>query len=116
MSFREWAPSVFLFQVRGNLFYIKIFSPCWIELNRLVVLAPLIQTAHACDLRISTLAGTEAAYNDTHPGVPPRTFDDIKAALLYLAERKQTLGIAYGNDNLKLTPCDNPILTPLQLS
>jgi MoaA/NifB/PqqE/SkfB family radical SAM enzyme len=49
----------------------------------------------ADDLRISTLAGTGAVYNETHPGVHPRTFDDIKAALLYLADRKQTLGIDY---------------------
>lgn len=49
----------------------------------------------ADDLRISTLAGTEAVYNETHPGVPPRTFENIKAALLYLAERKQALGIDY---------------------
>jgi MoaA/NifB/PqqE/SkfB family radical SAM enzyme len=47
------------------------------------------------DLRISTLAGTEALYRETHPGVAPRTFDDIKAALRYLAERKQSLGIHY---------------------
>jgi MoaA/NifB/PqqE/SkfB family radical SAM enzyme len=49
----------------------------------------------ADDLRISTLAGTEATYNETHPGIAPRTFDDIRAALLYLDERKQTLGIDY---------------------
>lgn len=49
----------------------------------------------ADDLRISTLAGTGAVYNETHPGISPRTFDDIKAALLYLAQRKQTLGIDY---------------------
>jgi MoaA/NifB/PqqE/SkfB family radical SAM enzyme len=49
----------------------------------------------ADDLRISTLAGTGAVYDETHPGIAPRTFDDIKAALLYLAERKQRLGIDY---------------------
>jgi len=49
----------------------------------------------ADDLRISTLAGTGAVYHETHPGVPFKTFEDIKAGLLYLAERKQTLGIAY---------------------
>ena len=47
------------------------------------------------ELRITTLAGTRETYVRTHPGVADGTFDNLRENLMYLAERKATLGVRY---------------------
>jgi MoaA/NifB/PqqE/SkfB family radical SAM enzyme len=47
------------------------------------------------ELKITTMAGTDRIYQATHPEVAENTFDRITDGLLYLAERKASLGTSY---------------------
>ncbi len=47
------------------------------------------------ELTITTMAGTREMYARTHPGVANGTFENLRENLLYLAERKTTLGVRH---------------------
>jgi len=47
------------------------------------------------ELKVTTMAGTNRMYQATHPGAPEQTFDTITGGLLYLAERKASLGVSH---------------------
>jgi radical SAM protein with 4Fe4S-binding SPASM domain len=46
------------------------------------------------ELQITTMAGTSEIYQRMHPGCPNKTFDILKGNLLYLAERKEAMGVS----------------------
>jgi radical SAM protein with 4Fe4S-binding SPASM domain len=45
------------------------------------------------DLKVTTMAGTHEGYVRTHPGIKDTAFDQLRENLLYLAERKEALGV-----------------------
>ncbi|MBN1272553.1 MAG: radical SAM protein [Candidatus Aminicenantes bacterium] len=51
-------------------------------------------------LRVTTMAGSPEMYAVTHPGTPEKTFAELKRNLMFLAEKKASMGISKPKINL----------------
>ena len=71
-------------------------SYCWANTNGILLdcnkIDELIKMGFD-ELKITTMAGTSDMYVETHPGISDKTFNKIRENLLYLNEKKASLGV-----------------------